>query len=65
VPPIYAELGGEGDRSYETWRRMYRRSIEHECARIGRAASEQAPLVMERFVCGYAEPPAVEGAVRS
>lgn len=52
----YARDGGEGDRSLEGWHEMYWRYILAECARIGRAPSEQAPLVMERFRVVYREP---------
>ncbi len=55
VPAIYAELGGEGDRSVPHWQGLYRRYIEEECARMGRPASDEAPLVMERFECIYAD----------
>lgn len=56
VPAIYAALGGEGDRSVAHWRRIYRRHVEEECARVGRAPSDSVPLVMERFEVVYAEP---------
>ena len=56
VPSIYAELGGEGDRSVAHWQGLYRRYIEEECARMGREPSDATPLVMERFECVYAEP---------
>ena len=53
----YATWGGEEDRTFASWRRMYWRYIESECARIGRIPHEKAPLVMERFRVVYAEPP--------
>ena len=56
VPPDYAWEGGEGDRTIEGWRRIYRQLIQEECARIGRVPSKQAPLVMERFRVVYKEP---------
>ncbi len=52
----YARAGGEGDRSLASWRKMYWRHIVSECQRIGRAPSEKAPLVMERFRVAYGEP---------
>ena len=57
VGPEYAEWGGEEDRTFASWRRMYWSYIEGECARIGRAPNQKAPLVMERFRVVYAEPP--------
>ena len=56
VPEQWAVWGGEGDRTLATWRPMYWRYIESECARIGRPSSEDAPLVMERFQVVYREP---------
>jgi len=56
VTADYARDGGEGDLSLEWWRAMYWRYVASECRRIGRAPSEQAPLVMERFQVVYAEP---------
>jgi len=57
VPAIYARLGGEGDRSVESWKAMYWSYIEQECERIGRPADPSAPLVMEHFDCVYEVPP--------
>ena len=56
VGETFAYEGGEGDRSLANWRRMYWKYIVHECTRIGRATSEKAPLVMERFRVVYKEP---------
>ena len=53
VPEDYAHWGGEGDRTLATWRPMYWRYIESECARIGRHADPKAPLVLERFRVVY------------
>jgi uncharacterized protein YhfF len=63
VTADYARDGGEGDLSMEFWREIYRRYIVVECARLGRAPSEKAPLVMERFRVVYREP-LVGGTVR-
>jgi uncharacterized protein YhfF len=52
----YAQWGGEGDRTLDTWRDMYWSYIEYECTRIGRTPDPKAPLVMERFRVVYAEP---------
>jgi len=52
----WALWGGEEDRTLASWRRMYWRYVVSECQRIGRDATEDAPLVMERFRCVYAEP---------
>jgi len=52
----YARDGGEEDRTLASWRAMYWAYIGSECARIGREASEQTPLVMERFRVVYSEP---------
>ena len=49
----YAQWGGEGDCSLQSWRRMYWKYIEMECKRIGRDPSVKAPLVMERFGVVY------------
>jgi len=56
MPEDYALWGGEGDLSMEFWRRIYWKYIVTECARIGRATSAKAPLVMERFAVVYREP---------
>lgn len=56
VPPLYARLGGEGDRSIEHWREIYWRYIERECERIGRSPDRMAPLVLEHFACVFSEP---------
>lgn len=56
VGESFAYEGGEGDRSLANWRRMYWNYIVHECTRTGRAPSEKAPLVMERFRVVYKEP---------
>jgi uncharacterized protein YhfF len=52
----YARWAGEGDRSLETWRRIYWQYICRECERIGREASAKASLIMERFDVVYAQP---------
>ena len=52
----YAQWGGEGDRTLDSWRHMYWSYIESECNRIGRTPDPMAPLVMERFRVMYAEP---------
>jgi len=53
----FARWGGEWDRTLASWRRMYWRYIEDECARIGRAPDPKAPLVMERFHVVHPAPP--------
>ena len=56
VTADYAWEGGEGDRSLESWRGIYRRLIVSECARIQQTPHEKVPLVMERFHVVYREP---------
>ena len=52
----YAQQGGEGDRTLDSWRRIYWSYIEGECNRIGRTPDPKSPLVLERFRVVYAEP---------
>jgi uncharacterized protein YhfF len=56
----YAWAGGEEDRTLASWRAMYWRYVEQECARLGRTPHPKAPLVMERFEVAYREPTAPE-----
>jgi uncharacterized protein YhfF len=53
----YAHWGGEGDRTLESWRRIYWQYIGQECERIGRQPSTDAPLIMERFEVVFSDPP--------
>ena len=53
----YAHWGGEGDRTLESWRRMYWQYICQECERIGRQPTTDAPLIMERFEVVFSDPP--------
>ena len=52
----FARDGGEGDRTLESWRRMYWSYIVSECERIGRKPSRRAPLVCERFEVLFSDP---------
>ena len=49
VDAEWARLEGEGDLSLAYWRRVHWRFFEHECALIGREASEEMPVVCQRF----------------
>lgn len=56
VPEDYARDGGEGDRSLDSWRRLYWEYITSECRRINREPLENTPMVMERFSVVFREP---------
>ena len=55
VPDVYAQEGGEADRTLAAWRPMYWRYIVSECQRLGREPHPKTPLVMERFTVVYRE----------
>ena len=56
VSEDYARWRGEGDRSLESWRRMYWSYIVQECKRIGREPATIAPIIMARFLVVYHQP---------
>lgn len=56
VEASFAYDGGEGDRTLESWRKMYWAYLASECARIGQTPTTKAPLVCERFRVVYKEP---------
>jgi len=45
----FASTEGEGDGSLAYWQRVHTDYFTRECRRIGRAFSEQAPVVCEKF----------------
>lgn len=49
VPASFAIAEGEGDLSLDYWRREHWRFFLRECARIGREAGNDMPLVCEWF----------------
>ncbi|WP_052420860.1 ASCH domain-containing protein [Paraburkholderia ferrariae] len=49
VPAAFAIAEGEGDLSLDSWRREHWRFFLHECARVGRTATQDMPLVCEWF----------------
>src|SRR6266852_1100507 len=59
VDEQFAYEGGEGDRTLESWRRMYGKVISAQCGRIKREPTQNVPLVCERFRVIYkaCEPP--------
>src|SRR3989442_3817277 len=56
----FAYEGGEGDRSLESWRRMYWEVIVSACARFKRAPTPKTRLLCERFRVVYKEPRATD-----
>lgn len=60
VSEEYAMWGGEGNRTLESWRKMYWSYILSECEVIKRTPDSKTPLVMERFELLYSEPLADE-----
>ena len=59
VDAEHAYLEGEGDRTLRFWREVHWRIFASECAELGREASEDMPVVCERFRLVY--PPVVAG----
>ncbi len=59
----FASDGGEGDRTLESWRRMYWQCIRSECARLKREPTAKTPLVCERFRVVYREPLGIDARV--
>jgi uncharacterized protein YhfF len=53
VDPQFAYDEGEGDRSLAYWREAHRDFFGRACKRLGRAFSEAAPVVCERFQVVY------------
>ena len=45
----HAYLEGEGDRSFESWRKVHWEFFSRECQEIGIEPSEDIMLVLERF----------------
>ncbi len=52
----FAHESGEGDRSLESWQRMYWELILSECTRLKREPTPRTRLVCERFRVVYKEP---------
>ena len=57
VDAAFAYDGGEWDRTLASWRAAYWEWIVSVCARLGREATPQTPLVCERFEVVYRCPP--------
>lgn len=49
VTADFAAAEGEGDGSLAFWRAAHAAYFTRECARLGRAFSEDMPVVCERF----------------
>jgi len=49
VDATFAWDEGEGDRTLDWWRDAHRRYFARECASLGRVASDDMPIVLERF----------------
>jgi len=45
----FASTEGEGDGSLQFWRNAHKAYFSRECGRLGRAFSEDMPVVCERF----------------
>lgn len=58
VTAEFAALEGEGDGSLEHWRRGHRAFFARECERIGRAPSDDMPVVCTTFELVADVPPA-------
>ena len=56
VPAQFAWEEGEGDRSLEYWRQAHWNYFSPICTALGREASEDMPLVCERFRLVYRHP---------
>jgi uncharacterized protein YhfF len=53
VDADFAAAEGEGDRSLDYWRTAHWNYFARRCAQIGRAASQDMPVVLERFALVY------------
>lgn len=53
VDAAFAAAEGEGDGSLEYWRAAHWRYFSRRCAALGRAPSEDMPVIMERFTLIY------------
>jgi uncharacterized protein YhfF len=53
VTEEFAQKEGEGDRSLASWRRDHERFFRSECARMGKAFSEEMPVLCEEFIVVY------------
>ncbi|MBJ8350300.1 ASCH domain-containing protein [Streptococcus zalophi] len=49
ISPEHAWHEGEGDRSYDYWRKVHDRFFEKEYQRLGKTFYEQAPMLCEVF----------------
>jgi uncharacterized protein YhfF len=49
VTAEFAAVEGEGDGSLRYWREVHEAFFERECARIGRKADAEMPVLCERF----------------
>ncbi|MBJ8326469.1 ASCH domain-containing protein [Streptococcus pacificus] len=49
VSPEHAWHEGEGDRSYDYWKKVHDRFFEQEYQKLGKTFYEQAPVVCEVF----------------
>ena len=56
VTAEFAATEGEGDGSLAYWQRVHTAYFGRECQRLGRAFSEDAPVVCERFAVVYRSP---------
>jgi uncharacterized protein YhfF len=54
VDAAFAWDEGEGDRTLDWWRDAHRSYFTRECAVLGREASDDMPVVLERFELLYA-----------
>jgi len=54
VDAAFAWDEGEGDRTLDWWRDAHRRYFARECESLGRVASDDMPIVLERFDLLYA-----------
>jgi uncharacterized protein YhfF len=53
VDAEFAAVEGEGDGSYDYWRRAHQAFFARECARIDRTASDEMLVACERFEVVY------------
>lgn len=50
VSAEHAYLEGEGDRSYESWRKVHEKFFTHECQELGQKFTAETEVVCETFV---------------
>lgn len=53
VPPEFARVEGEGDKTLEYWRDVHWRFFTSECVQIGKSPSPEMPVVCEQFSVVY------------